>query len=634
MISKKALRSGICLCVAYIPLTALGQDTGNAPADPIGEVSVLGTRLSSPGPQTVDVLTAQQLDEQQPLTVTDALRNLPQITAIEPGGAGGISEVYLRGADANFTTVFINGIQLNDSTDARGGGFDFSSVFPGEIRRIDVVNGPFSALYGSGALAGAINIDTRAPLTDERSGELAAAVGADDYWHLGGSLYGPIANGHAGIGLYHVDFGEPTEGSTREVSTLSGNFGTALGETSSVDLTLRANRSERTAYPTGSGGPRLAVLDLLETGESDDLSAGATYTWNDADRSVTLFGSYFGRQDLTMSPPIPDGVFPGVPASTSDTELDRYTLRLQAGFRTSKSVELGGGVEYQYEDGSSDGSLDFGFPVPMNFSDSRNTISPFVEGRVALGDTSTLYGGLRYDDFSDGDSKVSPRVGYVWQRDPEGPRLALSWGKGRKYPSFYALSNPLIGNPELEPEDSEGGDIGLTLPLGGTSTSLSLSAYQYDYTNLIDFDFTVFRLVNRTRVDTRGAELRLDGEWGDSLGWSVFVASHENKVDGVKNALLHRPEYHAGGSIDWKVSERLEFFVLVQYEDDRPSSSIPGGYETLDSFMRVNAVARYRTKGKTQFHLTADNLFDSDYEAMAGFPSPGRQVRLSVQQRF
>ena len=118
------------------------------------------------------------------------------------------------------------------------------------------------------------------------------------------------------------------------------------------------------------------------------------------------------------------------------------------------------------------------------------------------------------------------------------------------------------------------------------------------------------------------------------IAFRVFVASHENKVDGVKNALLHRPEYHAGGSIDWKVSEQLEFFVLVQYEDDRPSSSIPGGYETLDSFMRVNAVASYRIKGKTQVHLTADNLFDSDYEAMAGFPSPGRQVRLSMQQRF
>ena len=86
-------------------------------------------------------------------------------------------------------------------------------------------------------------------------------------------------SGHGGIRLNHIDFGEPTEGSTREVSTLSGNFGTEISENSSIDFTLRASSGERTTYPNGSGGPRLAVLDLLEFSEADELSAGASYDW-------------------------------------------------------------------------------------------------------------------------------------------------------------------------------------------------------------------------------------------------------------------------------------------------------------------------------------------------------------------
>ena len=265
-----SLHVGILTCaVMAVCLPVFAQNNVGQPSTEIDEVVVLGTRLSTPVPQTVEVITSEQIDLQQPLTVTEALRTLPSITAIEPGGAGGVTEVYLRGADANFVTVFINGIRLNDSTDARGGAFDFTSLFPGQIRSIEVVRGPFSALYGSGALAGAINIDTRAPITDENSGQLHASIGTDGYWYAGGSLYGPMLDGHAGISLNHIDFGEPTEGSTREVSTLSGNISTEFNENMAADFTLLASSSERTSYPVASGGPRLSVLGLLESSDAD-----------------------------------------------------------------------------------------------------------------------------------------------------------------------------------------------------------------------------------------------------------------------------------------------------------------------------------------------------------------------------
>jgi len=635
MLKHNNKRFGFLACAATISLPVFAQNDASQPLTEIDEVFVLGTRLSTPVPQTAEVITAEQIDEQQPLTVTDALRTLPGITAIEPGGAGGMSEVYLRGADANFTTVFINGIQLNDPTSARrGGAYDFSSLIPGEIRRIEVVYGPFSALYGSGALAGAINIDTRAPLTDKNAGQLQASIGTDGYWHAGGSLYGPVLGGHAGISLNHIDFGEPTEGSTREVSTLNSNFGTELSKNSSVDFTLRASSGERTSYPNGSGGPRLAVLDLLEFSEADELSAGASYGWRDTNKSFAIFVSYFGRQEFTDTPPIPGGVFSGVPASVSDSELDRYTINLQSRFQTSENIELGAGLEYQHEQGSSVGTLDFGFPLPTDFDESRNNFAPFAEGRIRMGEHSTVFGGLRYDNFSDVESALSPRAGYIWQSGPDGIKLTVSWGEGRKSPSFYALGDPLIGNPDLKPEDSEGWDIELSTPLGSSAIRLTLSAYQYDYTNLIDFDFTIFKLVNRSNVDTRGAELRLDGEFATNLSWSVFATTHENKVEGVEDSLLHRPGFTAGASVSWQASEKLEFYASAHHEDERPSTSVPGGFEMLSSFTRFNAVASYALTARTKIHLSADNLFDSDYEAVAGFPSPGRQFRVRVRQKF
>jgi outer membrane cobalamin receptor len=634
MSNNLGFRVGIMLCAVTACLSVFASADASQPQTEIDEVFVLGTRLSTPVPQTVEVITAEEIDLQQPLTVTDALRTLPSISAIEPGGAGGVTEVYLRGADANFVTVFVNGIRLNDSTDARGGAFDFSSLVPGEIRRIEVVRGPFSALYGSGALAGAIDIDTRAPITDENAGHIQASVGTDGYWSVGGGFYGPVSGGHGGITLNHVDFGEPVDGSTRELSTLSGNMGGEFNENLSADFTLRATSRERTSYPLVSGGPRLSVLDLLESSDADEVSAGARLNWQDANKSFAIFASYVGRQEFTDTPPVPEGVFSGVPASTSDTDLDRGTLGLESRFRTSENIELGAGLEFQYERGSSVGTLDFGFPLPTDFSESRDTISPFAEARIQFGENSTVFGGLRYDHFSDVESATSPRVGYVWQKGQDGFKLTASWGEGRKSPSFYALGNPLIGNPDLKPEDSEGWDLELSFPLGGNGPRLTLSAYQYDYTNLIDFDFTIFSLVNRSSVDTQGVELRLDGEFASNVDWTVWVATQENEVEGVENALLHRPELTAFGEVSWQANDQWEFRASAQYVDDRPSSSVPGGYETLSSYTNVSAVAGYKLTARAKIHLIADNLFDNDYEAVAGFPSPGRQFRVSVRQQF
>ena len=74
--------------------------------------------------------------------------------------------------------------------------------------------------------------------------------------------------------------------------------------------------------------------------------------------------------------------------------------------------------------------------------------------------------------------------------------------------------------------------------------------------------------------------------------------------------------------------------MSASHEDERPSSSVPGGFETLDSFTRFNATITHNISETLDIHLAADNLFDADYEAVAGFPSPGLQFRVSLRQRY
>lgn len=619
------------------PFTCLAQsaEDSTGASNELEEIKVLGTRLSSPDPQPAEIISSEQIVAAQAATVASLMRFLPGVTGIEPGGAGGVTEIYIRGAEANFTTVFVNGVLMNDPTDARGGAFDFSSISPVEINRIEVVRGPFSALYGSGALAGAINIDTRAPVTENVGSLFQATIGSDDYWQLGGSVYGPIAKGHGSLNANHVDFGESTLGSTRKISSLNGNFNGDLSEHLDIDLTVRANQRDRTSFPVGSGGPRLAVSELLESSDADEITIGASTTWEDEAKSISAALTYFDRDDRTDSPAIPDGVFPGTPASLADTHFDRLMLTIQSTFKLANGIEWGAGLEYRDEDGDATGYLDFfGFEVPTNFKHHRRTVAPFVEGRMDVGTHITTFAGLRYDDFSDTESAFSPRVGAVYTHAPNGARLTLTWGEGRKAPSFYALGNPLVGNPDLEPEDSSGWDVELAVPLLGDAVEMSVSGYRYDYSNLIDFDFSIFQLVNRSEVDVHGFEIQFSGSSQDLIRWQISAASNKNEVDGVSNSLLHRPEHTAGAWIYWTPDINWGLLFSVKYEGSRESSSVPGGYETLPSFTRFDIALSRNFERDLEIQLALDNLFDKDYEAEAGFASAGRQIRLGLRRRF
>jgi outer membrane cobalamin receptor len=599
------------------------------------EIVVFGTRLSTATPQSAEVISSDQLETRNAQTVAELLRQLPGITAIEPGGAGGTTELFLRGADPNFTTVFVDGVRMNDPTDARGGAFDFSTIATDEIESIEVVRGPYSALYGSGALAGAIYIDTRQPVPERVSGNLRMAAGTDDYWQAGAGVSGPLGAGGGGVNVNYVDFGEPTTGSGRTVANVSTNFSASLTDNLTSSVTLRISDRHRKTYPIAGGGPRLSVSDRLEIADANDLSVGASLSLNNGKKSHFVQVTLLQRDEATASPAVPDGVFSGLPASTTDAELDRYGFLLSSRVTVFQNLEIAGGVEYQHESGSVNGALDFGgFLVPTDFQAERRTTSPFVEGRLRATPDITVFAGLRYDDFSNVDSALSPRLGATWQRDQDGMAVTAAWGEARKAPSFYALGDPLVGNPSLEPEDSEGFDIRFDLPIRNSGLHLSLSGYRFEYTNLVDFDFVTFQLVNRTEVNTNGFEARLQGDVGDRVSWSLFAATSNNDVDGVENALLHRPERSAGGLVSVQPGSNWTIVTSATYEGRRPSSSIPGGAVSLDSYTRFNLALSRDLNDHLTLRIAVDNLFDTEFEAVAGFPAPGRQLRVGLQQTF
>ena len=129
---------------------------------PIDEVVSVETRLDDDRFRVSEELSVDSstLAITNPPDPERLFRSLPGFSVSRPGGAGGVSEVFLRGAESNFTAVYVDGVRLNNPSNTRGGSFDFSSLGVFDIERIDVSAGAMSAVYGADAMAGVVFIQS------------------------------------------------------------------------------------------------------------------------------------------------------------------------------------------------------------------------------------------------------------------------------------------------------------------------------------------------------------------------------------------------------------------------------------------------------------------------------------------
>src|SRR5690606_249138 len=190
----------------------------------IEPIHVTASRLPEPSAISISVLDEERIENQHGRDILDLLRVTPGISTTQPGGPGGFSEVFLRGAESNFTVVLIDGVRVNDPSNPRGGGYDFSTLNIDEIERVEIARGALSAVHGSDAMAGVINIVTKRPRA-QRSASVRAEAGADDFQRASAVLSGPIAGDvRASVKASYVDFGDAVAGSTQRIASAQADI--------------------------------------------------------------------------------------------------------------------------------------------------------------------------------------------------------------------------------------------------------------------------------------------------------------------------------------------------------------------------------------------------------------------------
>ena len=583
------------------------------------------------------VVTAHRLPTQDPvLPVTridpslenalgaDALRRLPNLAVSQSGSFGGITQVRLRGSEANHTLVLINGIEVNDP--ANGSEYNFTHLATFAASAIEFLPGAQSALWGSDALAGVIHLST-IPAGTVRS--LSLEGGSFDGYRAGVQLADRSERGYYNLTAFAAETdgvnisrsGDERDGYEHLSWHAGGGW---AGDGWRLDALLRQSRTESEYDPS-------SFIDFLPTdggglAEHDELLAGLT---------AELEGERW-RQQFKLNHLTTDNPDRSASGEATATEGKRLKAAYSAGYRLSPAHEMLAFVEHEAEWFAQEGAASpFGDP---NQKQKLNATSAGLEYIGRAGERLAWSASLRQDGNSDFDDALTHRIALRY-RAAGNADLWLNYGKGIKNPSFFErfgyTPDNFIGNPDLKPESNQHLSLGARANIG--SAALELTLFRDRLKNEINgfyFDPALggFTAVNQDGKSKRqGLELTAATQIGGvqlSAGWGYVDAKEADDSREIR-----RPKHsgHLSAAYErgpWRLHAAAH---VVGRQQDFSFATFPAQRVRLEGYQLLRAAAAFKVTANLELSLRLENLLDEDYEDVLGYQTPGRAAYFGVR---
>lgn len=620
------------------------------------------SQLTTDAPASVTVVDREQIQHLGYQTLADVLRGVRGFYVSYDRnyfylGARGFS----RPGDYNSRVlVLVNGQRTNDGlTEGALIGTEFILDLD-LVERVEIVRGPGSAMYGSSAFFGVINIVTREPKAFQ-AGEASFEGGSPGYYKGRISLghrwnnevefliSGTLMNRDGWDSLYYPEFDSQPGSDGRAIGLDHEEAQNAFGRFAWKGLSLEVGYVNRfkqlptAPYESDFGDPRNETTDMLAYGRirlehqfENEVELVASLAINQND--------YDGRYAYSDAAP----AFPGIPFLQYDNYRSRWIgeeLLLRREFW--ERLTLTGGFE-----GRQNVQQDqFAFSKDPEFTQLSDTHSSSLWGAYAQADWKivepvTLSVGGRYDKYSLGPDSWNPRIAGIWQARP-GTTLKAIYGTAFRAPNAYEMyysdgNSTQKVNPDLKPESIRTYELTLEQQLG-KHLRASISAYRFEADDLIGQvvdpadDLLVYRNVDKARG--QGIEAELDARFGN--GWRARVSyARQNAEDRQTGTRLSNSPHHiAQGQLTIPLwTDRLTAGIEGRYISHRHAGE---GIISDPQFIANLTVFSYRWVSGLELSASVYNLFDRQYSDPTGseltqrlLPQDGRTFRIKLTYAF
>ncbi|MFA0028748.1 TonB-dependent receptor [Vibrio breoganii] len=588
-------------------------------------------------PATISVITEEELMAEPGTALNDLVKNIAGVESQVDGGRAGREMISIRGMDSKFTMILINGRKISSSNAIfRGNDFDLSTIPKESIQRIEVIRGPMSALYGSEALGGVINVITKKPdnewrtqfnadygyRDDDDGGEYSTGLytsGAliDDTLFMSFSVsqsardawnpYTGTATGSNG----DYDRSEATALEERDTLAVTGGLLWYINQDHDLSFDFTYSDDDREGIIESTSG--LTESDQRVKRDTQAITYNGVWDWGDSllryNRDAVVSKDNYNSKNTTL------GYY----------DIDEVNHSVDGHATTywgDHTVTSGAGWNYS-ELNNPDSLTETG-------TASVNQYALFVQDQWAFADDYTFTYGTRVDMHDDFGAHWSPRAYLV---NNFSDKITIKGGVGTAFnaPTLLQLSEEniinsckgscqVVGNPDLDPETSVSYEASVAYV--ETNWQIETGVFRNEIKNLIDQDRDnpvgsingqdIYTYKNIDEAVIQGFEFTASYEIIESVNLRGNYTFLDTEDKTTNESLEDRPDHAAMARLGWAVNNDLDTFVRVNYTGETIISNDDN--VSRPSYVTADLGVNYSIHQQFRLRAGVNNLTDERFD--------------------
>ena len=603
----------------------------------LDQITVSANRVFTPVNETgaiVDVIDEEIIQNKKATFLTQILSTTPGISVSQNGPVGSTTEIKIRGYGSKYIKVYYDGIDIADVT-----GVEVKPYIVGipsnNLKKIEILQGSQSALYGSEAVGGVLFLETK-DLKEKNDSSINIQYGSYNTKSLSISTGYQIEGTKLGLRFSNTESdGYSALETSKEGAENDGYFNREIsiktltdfnnGASFSLNLLNTFNKGD---YDGFMGDAENYYYEQLNQG----LGAKLSIKGKNSDQK---FGLNFYKTDRTQFSPF---------AST-----EYYGNRGSIDYQILRNFNFGRGI--------------FGLAaetntVEINKTDKVvNNYASFISLLTKPINNATLDTTIRLDDHSVFGQKITGRITGTYQPNKDLV-IKVGSGTGFRAPSLdemygqYNVNDPsnfradsngdftvLYGNPLLKPENSTSMDAGFSYRINKFNAVLSGSIFNIKIDNAISWDpedptdwYDGKYNQLGSKSERKGYDLRLNTSINSN---SKFGISYANTTDENGNSISNIPKQVINLSLFSKVTDKLSINGELQSVSELTGVKSDGsGVVPLKDYNLLNAKLSYLLNGNSKIYLNGENLLDETYETSSGYGTAKRSFYLGYERQF
>jgi len=632
--------------------TAIAADTteGVIPEYNLGSEVVTASRVNTKRantPANITVITQDKIKKSNYTTASDALRDVPGVNILKSGTTGTSmgQDVILLNGDKR-VLVMVDGRRVNVASSGNYSADWLPSL--DTIQRIEVLKGSASALYGTDAVGGVVNVITKRAEDMGNTVKVKVAGGSFSTYE-----YGVVASGVTkdGVGLV-VSARKAHHGDYKFKNNLTGKTDTlSNSDTDTTSASLKLDKKFKNdsrvtlqaSHMLVDGGAPFTAYGFTDTDNNQRLNNDISlrYDWNESKNNKGFLQVYRNYHHALYNSPYDYMI--------SNFNEKKYGVEAQQNWQLSANDALTAGVEYYDTKVENDAMYEAG-------SNSVNNKAVYVENRWEFVPTWQLNSGMRLDKHSKAGGKGTPHFALNKKFNADS-NAYFSWGRIFNAPTtdslfWYQPGYGMYGNPNLSPETGDVYTLGTTYKTS-KSTTLGVNVFQSNIDNAISWQYDSsynYAPVNVSNEKRRGMELtvdhKLNDKWSLNASYTYMQIKQKNNngsdyvVDGNGKPNLYRAgvQYNCN---KWTVNltARAASGLVDRYTNSSGYSSRAYGDK---SYFTWDLGAQYQVNKQTKVFAQFNNINNAAYQEYGGlyyngqakYPMPGRNFLVGVEYAF